>query len=410
MFGNGKIIHMQQIEGFDDITVLPAVRYLERSLLLGDTVCVTNETDLSILPWLQEVELAPERVIQVEDKCMFAGIRKDPRLFNELRSQFSQGARPMFFHPTKLVADFIKEAGLAWEQTASCDPEVADFIGRKDCLRQVAERAGLAGNFPPYVILPANWNMAELNEAIAVVRRRAYEINLSQVMVKRTDLVSGEGMQRIGGQEFRRFAERQLGHALIVEVEIQPHTPISNQWCITKGDPIYVGASKQLQEGFVHKGNIIASDDRMLPDMINGKLRRMTEPLVRYAVEMGYNGIIGFDAVWNEEANTLFLTESNARVTAATYPFGVAKRLGYKEWAIAAKTIVPAGWIETFNGVRGRLGNSLLFNPRRHCGVIPYMTGALTHPTMRRMGIMAVANDPRHAEQTLAEAEKRLTS
>ncbi|MDD5726873.1 MAG: hypothetical protein PHC53_05775, partial [Patescibacteria group bacterium] len=101
---------MHQIEGFDDITVLPAVRYLERSLLLGDIVCVTNETDQTIVPWLNEVELGPERIIEVPDKCMFTGIRKDPTLFKDLRDQFAKGARPMFFHPTKKEVGFVEAA------------------------------------------------------------------------------------------------------------------------------------------------------------------------------------------------------------------------------------------------------------------------------------------------------------
>lgn len=410
MFGRDKVVHMHQIEGFDDITVLPAVRYMERSLLLGDIVCVTNETDQTIVPWLNEVELGPERIIEVPDKCMFTGIRKDPALFNELRDQFIKGARPMFFHPTKKEVAFVEAAGLKWEDTASCDPDVADFVGKKDYLRQVAEKIGMNHAFPSCVLLPADWTTGQLNEAISRVRTLAQIDGMQYVMVKRTDLVSGEGMCRAGSLFFRQFTEQHKGHALIVEVEIQPHTPISNQWCIVKGDPIYVGASLQFQEGFVHKGNVIASDDCMLPEDVVKKLRSLTEPFVRYAVAMEYNGVIGFDAVWNQDRNLILLTEANARVTAATYPFGVAKRLGYSNWAIANKTIVPAPWIETFNKVRGQLGNSLLFHPRRHNGVIPYMIGALTHPTMPRMGLMAIAEDPRRATQTLAEAEKRLTS
>ena len=146
MFGRDKVVHMHQIEGFDDITVLPAVRYLERSLLLGDIVCVTNETDQTIVPWLNEVELGPERIIEVPDKCMFTGIRKDPALFKELRDQFAKGARPMFFHPTKKEVGFVEAAGLTWEQTASCDPDVADFMGKKDYLRQVAQKINAANN------------------------------------------------------------------------------------------------------------------------------------------------------------------------------------------------------------------------------------------------------------------------
>ncbi len=409
MFGKDTIAHLHQIEGFDDITVLPAVRYLERSLLLGDIVCVTNETDLTIVPWLQEVELAPERIVEVPDKCMFTGIRKDPALFNELRGLFAKGVRPMFFHPTQKEVGFVEAAGLTWEQTASSDPSVADFVGRKDFLRQMAKKINMDHAFPSHVLLPADWTTDQLNETVARVRALAQIDGMQYVMVKRTDLVSGEGMCRAGSLQFRQFTEQHKGHALVVEVEVQPHTPISNQWCIVRGDPIYVGASLQLQDGFVHKGNVIASDDRMLPEGVVKKLRRLTEPFVKHIVSLGYNGVIGFDAVWNQDRNLLLLTEANARVTAATYPFGVAKRLGYSSWAIANKMMVPAPWVETFNRVRGMLGNSLLFHPRRHNGVVPYMIGALNHPTMRRMGLMAIAEDPRRAEQTLAEAEKRLT-
>ncbi|MDD5438349.1 MAG: hypothetical protein PHC70_04350 [Patescibacteria group bacterium] len=410
MFGKDPIIHLHQITGYEDVKVLPAARYLERSLLLGGRVYVNNQTDLTCLPWLEEVGLAPERVIRVPNECMFTGLRDDPALMAELREAIAHGARLMFFRPTQLAVEFIKGAGLTWDQTASCDPDVADHIGLKDCLRLIAEKLGLERSFPPYALLRSDWSMAELNVAIAAVRKNSSDLGMSGVVVKRTDLVSGEGMGIVGSHDFRNFIERQRRHPLIVEAEILPHTSISNQWCVVNGDLVYAGTTRQIMDGFDRQGDVIASDDGVLPGAVVEKLRRLAEPFARYAVELGYNGVIGFDAVWHEDKNLVFLTEANARVTAATYPFGVAKRLGYKDWAIASKTMIPAPWIETFNSVRGRLGNSLLFNPRRQCGVVPYMTGALSHPTLRRMGLMAIANDSRRAEQTLAEAEKRLTS
>jgi len=408
MFGSGNVIHMHQIVGFDDISVLPAARYLERALLLGGCVCVTSETDTSIVPWLKEVDLAPDEIIRVPHKCMFTGLREDASLLAEVQTRFAQGARPMFFRPTELEAGFIEGLGLTWEKTASCEPRVAEAIGAKDFLRKLAASIGSTKAFPPHTILYPPWDADQVMDAVADMNQQARDMRLRNVMAKRTDLVSGEGMIRTGSYQFRQFLSKNRDHALIVEVEIDPHVPISNQWFVQDGKAIYVGASRQLQDGFVHKGNVIASDDRVLPEGIVRRLLEMTQPLVIAAMDMGYNGVIGFDAVWNQERDWIFLTEANARVTASTYPFAVAHRLGFAPWAVANKMVVPAAWCETFNSVRGHLG-SLLYSPRRHHGVVPYMIGALTHPTMRRMGLMAIAEEQRQSEQLLAEAERRLT-
>lgn len=410
MFGTNGIVHMQQIDGFDEITSVPAVHYIERSLLLGGTVCVTQDTDLSIVPWLGEIDLGPERIINIPDKCMFAGIRNSPSLIRELRGEFARGAKPLFFCSTQLETWFIEAFGLSWEQTVSCDPDVADYFGRKDCLRLIAERIGVANHFPPYVILRSDWKLRDLQGAITQVRRKANDLRLTDcVMVKRTDLASGEGMCRVGAPEFRRFVNEYAGRDLIVEAEIWPNKPLSVQWFVNKGRFAYVGSSLQMVEGYERVGDLIASNDRILPSGIVSKLQALSEPLVQYATAMEYNGVIGFDAVWDRQSDTVFLTEANARVTAATYPFGLAKRLGYPNWAIADKLMVPSLGVETFDDVKSLLGSSLLFNPNRREGVVPYMVGALRHPR-RRLGLMAVASDPRHAEQTLGEAQKRLTS
>jgi len=407
MFGQDQVIYMHQIVGFDDVSVLPAVRYLERALLLGGSVCVTNETDLSIVPWLNEVGLGPEEIIKVPHKCMFTGLRQDESLLADVQARFAQGVRPMFFRPTALEASFIKDMGLTWEKTASCDPRVAEAIGAKDFLRKLANSLGLTKAFPPHVVLHPPWDADQVMDAVVDMKQKARDMRVQHVLVKRTDLVSGEGMLRTDSSQFRPFLSKNRDHALIVEVEI-PHEPISNQWFVQDGKALYVGASRQLQDGFVHKGNVIASDDRVLPENVVRRLMEMTQPLVIAAMDMGYNGVIGFDAVWNQERDWIFLTEANARVTASTYPLAVAKRLGFTPWAIANKMVVPATWCETFNCVRGQLG-TMLYNPRRHQGMVPYMIGALTHPTMRRMGLMAIAEEPRQAERLLAEAERRLT-
>jgi len=408
MFGDHPLVNMHQINGFSHVTVLPTALYGERTLLMGGKVCVPKDTDLSVVDWLDEVGLAPDEIIRIPDSCMFAGLKRQPELMDKLAELFAQGFRPMFFHTTELEAEFVERMGLAWNQTASCDPMIADLFGHKDFVRRTADALGCPKAFPPHIIVHPPWDTDTITEAVHEVRRMARDLGMRHVMVKRTDLVSGEGMLRTTSPQFRPFLSQNRRHPLIVEVEIDPHVPISNQWFVQDGKAVYVGASRQIQDGYVHKGNIMASFDRVLPEDVLLNLHRLTKTLVGHAVSMGYNGVLGFDAVWNQERGLLYLTEANARVTASTYPLKVAHRLGFTTWSIANQVIVPAPWFETFNSVRGALG-PMLYNPRRQKGVIPYMLGALKLTDMRRMGLMAIADIPRHAELALDEAIRRLT-
>jgi len=143
---------------------------------------------------------------------------------------------------------------------------------------------------------------------------------------------------------------------------------------------------------------------------VSRALRALTQPLVQHAVQLGYSGVLAFDAVRDTRSGKLYLLDADARATSATYCYAVAARLGMKAWGMANKIIEPSRWIDTYSRARGILGYGLMFRRQRGTGVIPYMVGALRHDRLRRIGLMAIEQDVSQAGALLEEAESRLTA
>ncbi len=408
MFGRTKqAIYMHQIDGFGELTTVPVVPHVERSLLMGGTVCVTEDTDLTILPWLGEEGLAPEEVCRISGGCMFKGLLADKVQLHAFKERLQSGERLQLFHSTNHIASFLDEAGLNWGNTMSCEPSIADKIGNKAYLRRMAAEIGLSSAFPSHWILTSSWNQSDLDWAIRMTQPP--QTGHWHVLVKPTDLAGGEGICRVGSPEFRFFAKRFRGREVIVEKEIMHRDSLSVQWFICCGRPRYIGINQQLVEGFVPQGELLSSGDDVVPYEVSKAFREMTEPLVERAVQLNYQGVLAYDGVLDRRSNKVYLLDADTRVTSATYGYAIADRLGMKKWAIANKIIEPGRWIETFNRVRGLLGGNILFRQQRGSGVIPYMLGAL-HAKVRRIGLMAVAEDKETTAYYLREAEHRLTA
>lgn len=400
------VVHMQQINGF--MLSIPTRIYIERSLLVGGTVVVTQDTNLETLPWLQETGLAPAEVVTVPNRCMFAGIEADTKLLADLKQRLADGAKLQFFRPTRLEEKFIAMLGLTWDKTLSCNPDVAEIFANKSLLRRLAVTMGFGHAFLPHRLLAKDWNIEILESAVREIGDEARKLGYRDVLVKRVDLAGGDGFCLWSTGGGRTFAEKHGQRELLVEVAMWPHVPISIQWMIADSAVTYVGVSLKLQSGFVHKGDVVAWKDAMLDEKSAERLRKLTRPFAEEARDQGYNGILGFDAVWDESRDSMYLVEANARFASSAYPFAVGARLGFTPWAVANKIIEPAKWFETFNGIRGALG-SLLYKPERQRGIVPYMLSGLNLDRNRCLGLMAIDAGTFSAERLLRDAEKRLT-
>jgi len=409
-----RALNLHQINGFDHLplgaritsgSTGPARTYVERSFFLPGIVGVGAGADKSIIPWMVQEKLAPEEILDIDHECMFQGLRDSEELLSLVRDKVRDGYRPHFFRTTALEAELIQRLGLEWKDTLSCDPAIAEKMGDKAYIRKIK---GAEDLFPPHIILPADWKPQDVSAAVMRIEAEARAMGMKNAIVKRTNLASGGGFCDWTRDDHAEFCREHAGHELIVEVLIEPHIPISNQWLILDGKAHYIGTSWQLQDGFVHKGNTIASNDGVVDPHIAEKFRRLVQPLLDHAVALGYNGIIGFDGVYHVATDMIFLTEANGRPTAVTYNFAVASRLDFNPWAVSCVIIQPSPRLETLQDVFGGLGY-LLYKRWRENGIAPYMLSGLRLPvSQRRLGLMAIANDPRSAEHFLKEATMRL--
>jgi hypothetical protein len=419
MFGNPfKTVCFHQVNGFDHLTLGatgmvsneqlgPARIYIERSYFGGDIVCICNSTDQSALPWYREVDIAPKEVIEIPHACMFDGLKKEPAIMDYLRARLSNGSRVQFFRPTQLEVELIQNLGLKWEDTLSSDPAIAESFYKAD-LRRIGEKIGKNDAFVPYEILTANWQPSDVRAAAARVSLRAKFMGMRQVLIRRADLASGDGNCIWGEDDLDLFMEANQGHELLVEVLLTPHIPISNVWWIRDGEIHYGWATKLLQDGFKHRGNVIASDDRV--HNFVGRTKALSLPFVRYALEVGYNGMLNFDFMYSPVTKECYIAELNARVPASLYARGLADKLHFKTWAVAFRVIEPSETQKSFGQIHETLGRDI-FQPDIQHGIVPYMLSGLSLPQgQRRLGIMSVANHPDTAELMLDRAEVLLVA
>lgn len=412
------VLYVHQVNDFDHLslgadynprsTAGPARIYEERAYFLDGTIYIGSGADKSILPWLADVGLSPREVITVPNTCVYRGLKESPNILAGLTDKISRGARPHFFRTTSLEAELLKQLGLSWFDTLSCDPAIAEKIGNKGYLRCLATELNCSDIFPPHVILSSGWRVEDITIAAWKLAPELRKHQVKTVIVKRTDLAGGDGCCVWNGNGCGDFQAVNAGRELIVEAFIDPRITITGQWLITDGKFHYIGMGKQYQMGFMHQGIVASSSGSTVATKNLHRMKAMVEPLLGRLVEMGYNGIIGFDAVYNPQTDRLYLTEANTRTTADTYVYAVASRLGFDPWAVACKIIKPATGITDFREIKNSLGY-LLYQPARENGIAPYMLSGLKLPSgQRRLGLMSISTNPGTAEHFLREAEARL--
>jgi hypothetical protein len=150
----------------------------------------------------------------------------------------------------------------------------------------------------------------------------------------------------------------------------------------------------------VHDGNQSPSCARLLAPM-EGWARMLASWLRRE----GYAGPVGFDFVEYRDRRTggpaAFLAEVNPRVNGASYPLAVRRRLAPGAAFVSGTVRTGA---QCFDDVRTTLG-TLVFDPERGTGVVPYATGGLAQG---RCAVVALAGSRLRAAELYGAARNRL--
>ncbi|MBD3281939.1 hypothetical protein GF391_04310 [Candidatus Uhrbacteria bacterium] len=421
---------MHEINGFDDaalgvkqeagiaydadghvrVTSGPARRYQGRALLAGDIVCATQDIDLGHLPFLKSVGLAPNQVIVVPHNYMFRGLKNEPALTKELRSRFDQGAGAWFFRTTAQEEEFVAAMGLDWGRIYSSPAELGDIFSDKGYFRRCMRSLRQEHHLPPHAILNKGHALAQAYQVAETVRAMSQSIGFSQVLFKRTNLVSGGGFCMYNDPALPHFLQSNRNHDLIVETAVLPHDSVSIHWSLQNGRAVCIGCSKLLRDGFVHKGGVISSGDTVVAPEIKAKLTSMTAAYANMAAKVGCNGVLCCDAVLDQSGNHLYLTEADVRVAATSYLFNIARRLK-APWSVAGRIITePADELKKYSDLEDRL-NGLLYDPAKGYGALTCMIDGLRLPSaQRRVGLVSIAPNAQDAEAILDQGGSLLTA
>lgn len=425
-----RFVMMHEINGFDDaalgvtqeagitydaggrvqVSSGPARRYQGRALLAGDTVCVTQDIDLDHLPYLRSVGLAPDKVIVVPHNYMFRGLKQESALLKELRRHFEQGAGAWFFRTTAQEEEFVDAMGLDWNRVYSSPARLGDIFSDKAYLRRCLRMLNRQCHCPPHAFLRPGYTLSQACHAAETVRAMSQSVGYSEILFKRTNLVSGGGFCMYNDPRLPRFLQDNQNHELIVETAVLPHRAVSIHWSLQNGKVGYIGCSKLLRDGFVHKGGVISSEDAIVSPGLKAQLKEMTRDYACMAANVGCNGILCCDAMHDEQNNRLFLSEADVRVAATSYLFNIARRLK-TPWSVAGRIITePATDIQNYSDIEDKL-NGLLYDPGKGYGALTCMIDGLRlPPAQRRVGLVSIAPNAQDAEDILDQSGSLLTA
>ncbi|HKU59699.1 MAG TPA: hypothetical protein VJQ44_00685 [Gemmatimonadales bacterium] len=399
------------IPGFD--------RYPERALLLaeaGDLVCVGAAVDPEYLEFLAGLGLGPraEDVVVVEGVGPLADrLRAAPLpLVQRLRGT---GRDTVWIEPYAASdAAFALAAALRCESGAAIRvrsglPEITAHADQKHLMRERAEGLGIPVAEGEVALL-AHAGGRRRGDLGAV--RDAIERQLGRtgrVIVRGASGASGSSTFVVGrgGDDtdgvLRRIALRTDNRCYLVESMVEATASPNLMLDIpATGGPIGPAEVSDQRWGrtLVHDGNQSPSCARLIPAM-EGWARMLAAWLRRE----GYAGPVGFDFVEYRDRRTggpaAFLAEVNPRVNGASYPLAVRRRLAPRSAFVSGTLRTGA---QCFTDVRTTLG-SLVFDPERGSGVIPYATGGLT---LGRCAVVALAGSRLRAAELYGAARARL--
>lgn len=393
----GALIRIHQIS-YPELQISGKELYADRSLLLpGLAVVKAGEEIHEYKCFLHDLGIGAELVLQVGGENLLQGVKAHPHYVDTIRTLVDAGAKIQFFNSSEQEDGFLKELSLGWEDTVSPPPSISQCVDNKIWLRDFAKEQGLNDLFPRHIFCKTK---AEVQRAVSELSRSIPDF----VVLKRPDLASGLGLVKLrtDSQAILRaqldtyFSKYGENHSLIVE-EGYEHIPLSLLWDIDEDDTRVLAVTRQLlDEHFAHQGNVLSS---LLPAEVTEDDRQrmisMSEHLSTIFWSKDYRGLCGFDFMKTRDGK-IFLLECNARVTAATYAYGVAEQIaagrGNIKWTIHMQNLYPKN-ARNFAELQARLGE-LVFNG--YYGILPFNVRCLSLEEPK-CGLMCIASGEEEA-------------
>lgn len=229
------------------------------------------------------------------------------------------GHAPLAEHPEHAVSVFFfgpaehaARPDERWLQTVAA-------INSKNTFMEIADRLGV----PVPLTLPYA-SVDDLSETdIATAPYPCY--------LKAAISVSGVGIHRCADEASLRAAVREFDRGTPVQIqqEVVTDTFLNLQYrCDDTGLSRYA-ATEQVLDGFVHQGNRHPATHEPW---------EVVEPMAHWLHDEGMRGVFAFDvAVVGDARDPQFLAiECNPRYNGASYPTGVAQKLGIEHWLAKA--------------------------------------------------------------------------
>lgn len=403
--------------------------YGERALLLaspGDVVCVASAVDERYLSFLDSLEIGPRRedIVVIEGVEPGAGIStrltRDPDSMDLVARRLG-GSGPLVVYPFFATADaFAVGRALRTRlsrsvRVAGGPPELVRRLHDKVVARALAESLGISVAPGEVVrIVPSEdgtrRDLSGLRRAIErwssasghVIVRGSSSSSGSSTFTSRSgdfDAMIGAVGERTDNSVYLVEPLFEASSSPNVEVVVEPGVSVAGR----------VGVTDQvLDTDLVYKGSIHPSQARRAPQMIEDSLE-----IVAWMRQRGFTGRVGFDFVEHAGKGGRaehFLAEINPRINGASYPLALAGRLAGFAGRLAATG--PAAFLTGNVRVRTRdfgelelLSRSLLYDPARVEGIVPYSVGALS---FGKVGIACLGSS-REAVEGLLEKFVQLT-
>lgn len=156
---------------------------------------------------------------------------------------------------------------------------------------------------------------------------------------------------------------------------------------IVNGEAKRITATRQVLKGFVHNGN-------QFPTGFTHDPWDITDVLMRYLINEGMEGVLGFDLAMTNEGPLLI--ECNPRFNGSVYPAKIAQKLSIKKW----KAMNFETRVNCFSDLNLR---DLEFNPATGKGAIVFNWGPLL--SEQKIGILLAGDEDEQARLEVALQE-----
>lgn len=354
-------------DGLEDGLGAEALRMLShRAVLLsgvGDTVVVDSEVDQGWLAYLGSIGFQSGRVVvaQGEGETVGARLLSDERLMEELSGQAigNEWVVEPYMGGEEMELLARRVGGEMWAPGV----ELLDRLNLKSNLCPILGHTGLA-------TIPTT--VAGREEVFSTARHMLNEHG--SVMVRSDLSIGGHGVWRVEsdvdldglGEGIERASE---GRLFVLQPLLEvTHSP-NVQFAIRDEGAELLGISaQQMTESFAFGGNAYPSE---VAD--NTKIFDQSTRIAEWMRGQGYRGIVGIDFIVTVDGG-VFIVEINPRVNTSTFPLLMSKRLGCGAFRLV--TGLGADGLEQgmgFAQLTELLGDDVMFDDGRGCGVVPLM-------------------------------------